>query len=138
MYKPQAAWQMPINIPKQQELLMNSSAFVQTKLDPKTHGPVSNEFNVIVCIILLLGGIANLAMVKAYFLETEAQLLFALLCFVCSKLVEVILYLTFGIRQRRLTQQKSSMNVLPLFSSILLSSCCNFLSCSFVNIPWMT
>jgi hypothetical protein len=87
MYKPQAAWQMPINIPKQQELLMNSSAFVQTNLDPKTHGPVSNEFNVIVCIILLLGGIANLAMVKAYFLETEAQLV--ILCLVMFCVLEI-------------------------------------------------
>jgi len=97
MYNTQVAWQMPIQVPKQQELLMDSSAFVyrnhaknpltddEGKQIPVT--PVSNEFNVVVCIILLLGGIANLGLVKAYFLETEAQLV--ILCLVMFCVLEI-------------------------------------------------
>jgi len=93
MYNTQVAWQMPIQVPKQQELLMDSSAFVyrhhaknpllNDKGEQIPDSPVSNEFNVVVCIILLLGGIANLGLVKAYFLETEAQLVIICLVMFC-------------------------------------------------------
>lgn len=97
MYSTQAAWQMPVHVPMKQELLMDSSAFVhkQHKANPETTDtgetipdtPVSNEFNVVVCIILLLGGIANLGLVKAYLLETEAQLV--ILCLVMFCVLEI-------------------------------------------------
>jgi len=78
---------MPIEIPKKQQLLMNSSAFVQQEhgkvMTDKDDGPVTNEFNVIVCIILLLGGIANLGLSRAYLLETEAQLVILSLVMFC-------------------------------------------------------
>ena len=87
MYKIQPAWHMPIQMPKKQQLLMNSSAFVQMEhgktIKENDNGPVTNEFNVIVCIILLLGGIANLGLSRAYLLETEAQLVILSLVMFC-------------------------------------------------------
>jgi hypothetical protein len=90
MYTPQSTWLMPGQMPGQkQDLLMNTSAVVTKKTNHELqhNAPVSNEFNVIVCIILLLGGIANLSMAKAFLLETEAQLV--ILCLFVFGVLEI-------------------------------------------------
>ena len=73
MYTP--TWNM---MPGQkQHLLMGISGVVMQKEKEEKKertSPVTNEFNVVVCIIVLLGGIANLAMSQAFLMETEAQL----------------------------------------------------------------
>jgi hypothetical protein len=81
MYNP--AWNMMPG--HKQQLLMSTSGIVTQKgvKSQKKNGPVSNEFNVIVCVIVLLGGIANLAMSKAFLMETEAHLVIISLFMFC-------------------------------------------------------
>ena len=81
MYNP--AWNMMPG--HKQQLLMSTSGIVTQKgvKAQRTYGPISNEFNVIVCVIFLLGGIANLAMSKAFLMETEAQLVIISLFMFC-------------------------------------------------------
>ena len=66
----------PHYIMPNQHLLMSLGAVATNtiKKAPKNKGPLSDEFSVIVSIIVFLGGVANLAMSKAFLMETEAQL----------------------------------------------------------------
>ena len=65
---------------QQQHLIMDSSALVSHARitneisGDKDRGPVANETSIIVCVIVVLGGIANLGMTQGFLLETEAQL----------------------------------------------------------------
>jgi hypothetical protein len=66
----------PHYIMPNQHLLMTLGAVATNTVKKKINnkGPVSDEFSVIVSIIVFLGGVANLAMSKAFLMETEAQL----------------------------------------------------------------
>lgn len=65
-----------------QQVWMNSSASVMKQESnsanrqegDKETGPVSNETSILVCLIVFLGGLANLGMSKGFMMETEAQL----------------------------------------------------------------
>jgi hypothetical protein len=69
-----------------QQVWMNSSAMVMKQVSntelananrqegDKETGPVSNETSILVCLIVFLGGLANLGMIKGFMMETEAQL----------------------------------------------------------------
>jgi len=66
----------PHYIMPNQHLLMTLGAVATNTVKKTTNdkGPLSDEFSVIVSIIVFLGGVANLAMSKAFLMETEAQL----------------------------------------------------------------
>ncbi len=102
---------------------MNSSAFVQMEhgkeLQAVDHEmPVTNEFNVIVCIILLLGGIANLGLSKAYLLETEAQLVILSLVMFC--VLEIGRSHLFSYFWYALTEEKKSADKYERFAIVFI------------------
>ena len=69
---------------KSQDLSMDSGAIV---MSARGATPVCNETSIVVCLIVVLGGIANLGMCSAFLLETQAQLV--IVCVLIFAVLEI-------------------------------------------------
>lgn len=73
---------------KSQDLSMDSGAIVMSARPGATPAtPVCNETSIVVCLIVVLGGIANLGMCSAFLLETQAQLV--IVCVLIFAVLEI-------------------------------------------------
>lgn len=73
--------------PKEQPQQKESSPDFQPTEQPKE--PVTNEISIFVCVIILLGGLADLGLLNGFILELEAQLVIISLISFC--LLEIVL-----------------------------------------------
>jgi len=127
---------------QKQHLLMNTSGYVTSQNSKKDNkedrGPVTNEFSVIVCVIVLLGGIANLGMTKAFLLETEAQLVILSLFMFCVLEIgrnHVVSYFWFLLTENQVSNAESKHNQEHRFIVVFIDTVV-FLLQLFIVVIW--